>query len=200
MSNKLGPKKLSVLCFNANSIEFKFPGLCSNLSLLQNKYSFIIITETWLNINKDVALEFPGFNSFAVYRSTQTNGGGVKIYCLNSVSAAVDQFTYVHDSSECLTIRTMVPGYGRLLLSGLYRPTYDSNFNCFMFNIESLVTNNVQSRIIWTNDLNLNFFDSNSIKVSRYINLLTSYGQKITIDLPTYVWTRTGTDTTCLDH
>ena len=95
MSNKLGPKKLSVLCFNANSIEYKFPGLCSNLSLLQNEYSFIIITETWLNINEDVALEIPDYKSFAVHRSTQTKGGEVKIYCLSIISAAVvDQFTY----------------------------------------------------------------------------------------------------------
>ena len=126
MSNKLGPKKLSVLRFNANSIECKFPGLCSNLSLLQNESSFIIITETWLNNNKDVALEIPGYKSFAVLRSTQSNGGGVKIYCLSSISAVVvNQFTYVHDSLECLTIGATVPGYGRLLLSGLYRPPYD---------------------------------------------------------------------------
>ena len=126
MSNKLGPKKLSVLCFNAFSIEYKFPGLCSNLSLLQNKYSFIIITETWLNINKDLALEITGYKSFAVHRSTQTKGGGVQIYCLSSIIAVVvDQFTYVHDTLECLTIRATVPSYGRLLLSGLYRPPSD---------------------------------------------------------------------------
>ena len=126
MSNEIGPEKLSVTCFNANSIEYKFPGLCSDLSLLRNKYYFIILTATWLNINKDVALDIPGYKSFAVHRSTQTKGGRVKIFFLSSRSAVlIDQFTYVHDSLECLTIRATVPGFGRLLLSGLYRPPDD---------------------------------------------------------------------------
>ena len=81
----------------------------------------------------------------------------------------------------------MVAGYSRLLLSGLYTPHYDSNFNNFMSKIENLINNNVQSSIVLTGDLSLNILVSNSIKVSQYINLLTSYALENTIDLPTYV-------------
>ena len=62
MNDKLGTNKLSVLCFNVCSIQFKFPEFCSSLLLLKNQYSFIVITETWLNVNKDFALEITGLN------------------------------------------------------------------------------------------------------------------------------------------
>ena len=58
----------------------------------------------------------------------------------------------------------------------------------------------MQPRTVSTGDLNLITLDSNSNKVSQCINLLTSYGLENTVDLPTYVSTRTGNDTTCHDH
>ena len=59
---------LSVLCLNSRSILNKFGELKCYLESLTEKFSFIIITESWLRKNTDFCLDLPDYGSVSVYR------------------------------------------------------------------------------------------------------------------------------------
>ena len=85
--------ELSFLCVNAMSFLRKFPELLFHLSALKNKFTYIIITESWLTHDNDYALEIPGYLSKSLYR-TGTTRGGIKIYYLEGIVAKVlEEFT-----------------------------------------------------------------------------------------------------------
>ena len=55
---------LSLIHINMRSLCNKFAELLAHLSLIKNKFTFIILTETWLHENKDFGFEIPGYKSF----------------------------------------------------------------------------------------------------------------------------------------
>ena len=76
--------KLSFLTVNARSLNGKFNELLCKISLLNEKFSFIVVTETHLNENNDT-FEIPSYKSANFYRPCG-NGGGIKLYFLEHIS------------------------------------------------------------------------------------------------------------------
>ena len=68
-NNCLGENKLSLLCVNARSIFNKFGEFLGHIKLLKYRITFIVIVESWLKLETDVALEIPGYKSCSLYRS-----------------------------------------------------------------------------------------------------------------------------------
>ena len=193
-------RKLSFLCLNARSFLRKFPELLFHLSTLKNKFTYIIITESWLTPNNDYALEIPGYLSKSLYR-TGTTGGGIKIYYLEGIVAKVlEEFTVCNSLYESLVLKTNVPGVGSVTVCGIYRMPNNLVHN-FLDRLTNILDRFSTNRTIITGDLNL---DIASVPlqsgVLNYTNLMLSYGFKYKIDLPTYVCPSTNTFKSCLDH
>ena len=66
------------------SVTNKFAELKSHLKLVKYNPSFILVTETWLNDDKDFAYELEGYASISLHRKGL--GGGLKLYYRNHVS------------------------------------------------------------------------------------------------------------------
>ena len=83
-----GEKKLSVLNINIRCITNKFSEFKAYLNSLKKKFTFIVITETWLKEPLDFAFEIEGYKSVSMYRDGRQRGG-IKIYLLKRIVATV---------------------------------------------------------------------------------------------------------------
>ena len=194
---------LSVLCVNARSLRNKFSEFVSHLSVSRAKFSFLIVTETWLKSNNDFAYEIDGYNSSAVYRADNVgSGGGIKIYYLNSINVeVVNNFSGCFETYESLLISTTVPKLGKLFLCGIYRMPNGSISSEFVSGMTGILSEIGVNRSLIGGDFNLNTQLSPMARhVSDYTQLLGSFGYENLIDNLTYVSPITGSETSCLDH
>ena len=188
---------LCLLTINMRSLKNKFQEFFVHLSGMRVKITFVLITESWLNPDSDVMFELPGYKSFNFYRPRGI-GGGLKLYCLEHISVQkIDQPNL--NSCELLLVRAFVPGLGNLKICGIYRPPQNSP-NDFLHDIDPILSANCDSNFIIAGDFNLDTLDVLKPYVSRYTDLLTSYGLQNHVNLPTYITPNTLSGSSCLDH
>ena len=77
LASNLKENNLFILTVNAYSITGKFSDLVTDLNLVRNRFSFIIVTELWLSHDSSLAQEIDGYNSHSISR-TGRKGGGIK--------------------------------------------------------------------------------------------------------------------------
>ena len=117
-------KKLGLSCFSINirSISGKFGELVAHLNAIGKKFTFILITETWLRDDTDVGFNIKGYKSVSLNRNNR-NGGGLKLFFDDSISVTIlENLTGNNGSCERLFVRSYVPGIGNIVLGGIYRP------------------------------------------------------------------------------
>ena len=166
--------------------------------MLKEKFTFITITETHLNPERDELLEIPGYKSENFYRSAG-QGGGIKFYYLDHISV-IRSNDLITDSCENIIIKASIPGYNRtIVICNIYRPPQNPYppFYSFLENVINLAS--CQDLVI-LGDININTLDSQSTNASYYENLLESYGLRNEITVPTHVNPSTNEDGSCLDH
>ena len=190
--------QLSFVTINARSLNSKFNEIVCKISLLKEKISFIIVTETHLHENSDVNLDIPTYKCENYYRMDGHNGGGIKLYYLDHISIArISGFE--SDSCESVMVRADVPGYGPISVCGIYRPP-QKPIGDFCVYLESLFEHSENRGLVLLGDFNINTLDVRNSNSTHYLNLLESYGYKNEITLPTYLNPCTNIDSSCLDH
>ena len=188
---------LSFMTMNARSLSNKFTEFLSYLSSLQQKITFILITETWLNEANDTLFEIPGYKSHNYFRTSGV-GGGMKLYFLDHITSNI--FSDVSlIACEFLIVDTHVPGVGQIRVCGIYRPP-NKSIGDFLSCMDTLLETSCNSDIVLLGDFNINTFDVNNSNVQRYINLFESYGLRNEISLSTYVSPSNMIDGSCIDH
>ena len=194
---KINTNSLSIATINTRSLKKRFQELVGHLKTLKHRITFIIITESWLTEESDHALEIDGYSSMSSHRNG--TGGGIKIYYLSSISAtAMDDVSCNHLFCESLFMKCRVPGYGNLIVGGVYRPPSGNNDSFISYMNDTLSSLN-NSRCLIGGDFNYNTLNPNNT-VNDYIDIMTSYGYNNGISLNTYVSPISNNDTSCLDH
>ena len=197
LGHKLRGERLSVLSVNMRSITNKFSEFQANLAVLKHRFTFILITETWLNVEKDYVLELDGYKSMSYYRDGR--GGGLKLYYLEHVKVhPVEGPVYEANSFENISIRAYIPGFGKLNIGCFYRPPNNS-FTEFYESFGHMLNTFAGERILLMGDFNIDLCKDCS-QTRDYSDLFLSYGFSSVINLPTYVSPETNTPTSCLDH
>ena len=199
VGKKLSLGKLSVLCVNAHSLSRKkFTEFSANIRLLQGLFTFIIVVETWLKATTDFGFELQGYKSRSLYRNGVRKGGGVKIYFLNHICAHnVDLLIRCDADVESLVLKVNIPGFGIMMLAGLYRPPKGS-FSRFISYASDLLEKFMDKRTIVCGDFNINTLDDFSVLCQDYSNLFLSHGFVNTINLATFILKNK--ELSCLDH
>ena len=189
---------LSILTINVRILIGKFPELCSYLSRTNKKFTFIVVVETWLNADKDKALELNGYKSYSIYRDCQI-GGGIKIYYLEHIVIDIlEEFTGILPSGESVSFAATINGCGKVNLIAVYRPP-SKPIAEFFNQLSSMLQHVGNNCTVLTGDFNINSL-SNDLLCNEYINLMTSFGFVNEINIPTYVSPITGSDMSCIDH
>ena len=188
---------LSIICINMRSVTNKFAELKSHLKLVKYNPSFILVTETWLNDDKDFAYELEGYASISLHR--EGLGGGLKLYYLNHVSVQqLDDFTTNCGPAEILFVRATIPGFGSLNIGCVYRPPNKSTEE-FLAKMNEYLELSGHLRTIIAGDFNIDTL--RDTENSRdYKDMFSSYGFSNNIIKPTYVPPSSLTPKSCLDH
>ena len=192
-------RKLSIICVNLRSMINKFAEFVANLFMLKSRFSFIIITETWLKKENDIGFEIPGYKSQAIYRDN-TIGGGVKIYYQDHIKVTLLE-NYMGDLSsfEGIFLRATVPGYGIINVISVYRPPSRS-INDFFLKLNDILESCHGSPTLLACYLNIDVKKYLSAHNENLTALMTSHGFRNNISLPTYVSPISKSDTSCIDH
>ena len=198
VSGKIHQNSLSCLSVNARSYIGKYGELVSYLSALSEKFSFVTITETWLNEANDKSLEIDGYKSLSVYR-TDRMGGGIKFYYLDFIDIKViEEFTGMNQSSESLVVRARIPGIGNAVIGSFYRPP-DKPVNLFIDYLTNILDETCQSKTILLGDFNINV-NKNEPNINLYKETLQSYNFVNMINIDTYESPVADRQDSCLDH
>ena len=186
---------VSLLTINLRSIKYKFLELLCRLASLAFKFTFIIITETWLTAASDVGYSLPGYCCYSVTREGN-RGGGVKVYYRDFLDAQIDNFmTGVYDSYEGAFFTVNTRKLGSLVVGGIYRPPSRST-DLFMNTLENFFTES-NAKCILAGDFNINLLSDGS---TGFINMMHEFSFECSVDAPTYFSPIAENKTSCLDH
>ena len=109
---------------NIRSVKKNFNDFLAKFYNCVNSFSFIVFTETWLTVDRDISFNMPGFYSLDLYRNQY--GGGLKLYIKDCFKAKVlNDFTVLNDLSEILTVELFL-GNCKYFLMLVYHPPSSS--------------------------------------------------------------------------
>ena len=188
---------LSVLTVNAGSITGKFLDLITNLILIRKRFTFIIITESWLTEESNFVLEINGYKSHTLNRVGWT-GGGTKIFYLeNILTEVISQFYAKQVLHESTLLKAAIPGPDNMFVAGICRPpnTPLADFNQFITNILEYTTT---CHTVNAGDFNIDVL-CNSNAMRNYVDTFHQYGFINKINLSPYVSPNTGIETSSID-
>ena len=181
----INTSKLSVISINIRSLASKFAELCAQLTRTKNKFTFVVIVETWLTKEKDRALELQGYKSHSICRNNRI-GGGVKVYYLEHLNVNIlHEFTGINDYCESIALCGYITGFGKLNLICVYRPP-GKPFNSFITYLGTLLENVVDGKSIVVSDINIDVISTSDPNTMQYVEVMCSYGFVNEINLPTY--------------
>ena len=199
LSASLVPNNLSFLSLNARSISNKFPELLGFLGYIRtHKFTFILITESWLTPGNDINFEIPGYKSVSMYRSVHS-GGGIKLYYSDVVQiSVVGEFTGEFESCESLLIKAHIAGVGALFVGCVYRPPNRSVPGFLKQLFETLTFIN-HRKAVFLGDYNINTAQ-NCSTTNNYVNLFSQFGYTKEVNVLTYTNPSSHDELSCLDH
>ena len=200
LPKNVSSKSFSVLCINMRSMCNKFEefeGLIKDSNL---KFTFIVITESWLKKDIDILYELDGYRSKSIYRDMK-RGGGIKLYYRDHLNVKlIIEYTHVKDYCKMLTIECLVSGLGKIFISCVYRPPNNMN-NEFFENISNLLSYVQNRNAIVLGDFN---FDMNTTmlddNIRQYIGIFNEHGFFHEISLNTYISPSNGDVKSCIDQ
>ena len=118
---KFKDRKLSLKCLHSRSNLRKFLEILRHLSTLKNKFTYMIITESWSTRDNNYAHEIPGYLSKFLY-ITATTRGGIKIYYLEgNVAKVLEKFVVCNSLYEFLLLKTNIPVVRSAIACRIYR-------------------------------------------------------------------------------
>lgn len=197
--NSSNREPLSCLNINIHSLRGNFNSLLLFLHSIKLSFTFIVITETWLDEVVDVGLHVDGYKVCDTYRNA--DGGGIKLFYREHLCVEVnDIFSGVFLSHECLTVCARLPLIGDLHIGCIYRPPHAS-INSFNLWLSHYLDSFSNKKCLVVGDLNLNMLKTNkSLNERSFQNTMSMLNFTNFISLPTFVNPQTGIPTSCLDH
>jgi len=202
----------SILTLNIQSISSKFQEFSELIELLGNHNcspDIICLQELW-QFPTFANFTLPGYNALEFkLRGNNTQGGGVGIYVKSHIKYNVlqAQSIFIDRIFESLFIKLELPNSRKMIIGSIYRPgtAHPSLLSSESFNNFIEVLSNVLDELTSFNhnlyivgDTNLDvLLYANSVQISDYINLLSSYGLLQVVSKPTRC---TNHSATIIDH
>ena len=135
-------KGLSIVQFNARSLNANFSNIDAYISSLSFKFDIITISETWFSEHTNINIfNIEGYNMLYVSRNGG-KGGGVAIY-INSefrYNKLESKCVCIDDCFECITVELLFNGSKNVIIACLYRKP-GSQIDEFTSKLEELFGN-----------------------------------------------------------
>ena len=113
---------LSIIHFNARSLNANFDHIKDFLCTLNIPFDVITISETWIEVEKTTDYEMLQYQAFHKVRSHK-KGGGVAIYVNNRFDCTIveSKSMCIENNFECLTVELNMPKMKNVIISCVYR-------------------------------------------------------------------------------
>ena len=156
-----------ILFANIRSLRKNHNDLLELIETLDHKFTFIVLNETWLELNEQELFKIDGYNIFSVPRNR--HGGGVLIYCCNIISASqIEHLSFTCPLFESLFIDIKIRSH-QFTLGSIYRPPTNvsniGNFVCILK--EKILSRLTSNNVILCGDLNIDL-NSNSQHIENF--------------------------------
>jgi hypothetical protein len=179
----LEPKgSLLFLHANIRSLRKNYNNLVSELSQINSRIQFIILSEIWINEDELNLYKLPGYNTFANCNNTYRAGG---VLCFVKEDINVSRIDLDMETADSLLLSiTLEHSYFNLFC--LYRLL---NFSEISFiNELSTVLQHLKNNTVYVGDININLnLVSSNQNVQNYIGLLSNNGYTSLINSPTRI-------------
>lgn len=132
---------ISIIHFNSRSLIANLSKIKQCLKQVENKFTAIAITETWLMEEHHDLVEIEGYKLFIINRK-QSIGGGVTLYIDQRYQCKiVNKMTFALDRiMECITVQIEMEKSKNILISCIYRKP-GSNIDMFKEKITEIFSN-----------------------------------------------------------
>ena len=181
---------LNILMFNVRSLRKNFSLFLAYFSYVFIYFSFILLTETWLDPDFTDTFNLPGFYKFDLCRNNY--GGGVRLFIRDGIQASIlSDFTFINDFIEILTLECSIIGV-KYVISLVYHPPSSCHVTNNMF-VDSLLSllRQLQAKclpLIVGVDMNLNLLNPYNLSyINSFINGMFELGLVPAINIPTKV-------------
>ena len=186
--------EISILFNNIDGNYTNFDPLCSELSLIKQKFSIIALAETNIDACHGQLYQMSGYN--AVYQSKIDNkqkGSGLALYISESLEyCEILEYSQCTVNLEALFIK--VKNTSEVLTVGVvYRPP-SGTVSAFMTEFEELLSTLPNKNVIISGDFNIDLHKPNN----EYENLFYSHGFVPTISISTHE--KLGCTPSCIDN
>ena len=172
-------KGLSVVHFNARSLNANFRNIESYISQLEFMFDVITVSETWFAENTHVGVfNISGYELHYVSRN-DGRGGGVAIYINETLRyrRVESKCLSVDDCFECLTMEIIINGSKNVIIACIYRKP-DSQMEKFTCHLEELFGKIKNNKVLYiTGDFNIDLIkqDAHS-QTKHFIDTIFSMG------------------------
>ena len=189
--------KLSILHLNIRSVRNKFDALKDYLNSLDNKFTIIALTQTWLNNNDYDNFEIPGYKSTKLQRQNKI-GGGICIFSRDDLKFKLrNDFVFEDDldDTENLFIEIINEKSKNIIIGTIYRPP-NNRFNKFENNLKTILTklDKCNKPCYIMGDFNIDLLKYNYCNFStEFFNQFSSSGYTPLITKPTRITKSTAT-------
>ena len=188
----------SILTINVRSIRGKFTDLLAYIDSFNSKFMFICLTEVCLDEEVDAGFKIPNYTRFSCFRDA--NGGGISVYVFDLVTAhIVPEKTGIFPTHESLLLKCDLTGFGEFYLWTIYRTPHLSKVN-FCGYLETNLDFFGNKKLCVTGDFNLNLLEKNDRYVNHFINIMSGFDLRSSVDKPTFTSNESRKPTSCLDN
>lgn len=186
---------LSIFYNNIDGVTSNFDDLCSELGIMQEKFSIITLAETNLDATNKDLFRINGYQS--LYQSKIANkrkGSGLAIYVNDKfIYTSNEKFNQCSKNLESLFI-TISNTSKPITVGVVYRPP-SGNRNEFMSELENLMQALPKSNVIITGDFNI---DLHKPGCNTFENIVYGNGLAPLVSIATHF--KPGCDPSCIDN
>ena len=181
---------LNILLFNVRSIRKNFTQFIAHLSHMFMHFSFILLTETWLDPSFCDSFNLPGFYKFDLCRNSY--GGGLRFFIRQGIQATIlSDFTLKNDFIEMLTVECLSSDVKYIVMLVYHSPTASHVINnlfvdYLLSSLQQLKAKNLP--VVVAGDMNLNLLNPyNFGYINYFINGMFELGLVPAVNIPTKV-------------
>ena len=168
VSTKNNTNGLSIIHFNARSLNANFHSIIHTLQTLNITFDIIAISETWTESNVTTEYDLPHYQVFHKARH-YTKGGGVALYVNDIIDCTLieSKSVVVENVFECVTVELNMRKMKNVIVSCMYR-TPGANVGAFCESLDNILSDIKSKKTMYIcGDFNIDTLKHNTHNYTR---------------------------------
>ena len=168
VSTKNNTNGLSIIHFNARSLNANFHSIIHTLQTLNITFDIIAISETWTESNVTTEYDLPHYQVFHKARH-YTKGGGVALYVNDIIDCTLieSKSVVVENVFECVTVELNMRKMKNVIVSCMYR-TPGANVGAFYESLDNILSDIKSKKTMYIcGDFNIDTLKHNTHNYTR---------------------------------